>query len=207
MLLTSTSLAVLALIGSASSALADKVSLFCSASGTEYQLCSDAANAWAKETGNEVQINKMPASWDEALPLYQQLLAAKSPDIDVMLLDVVWVGMLKDQLLDLNTVVPKDEIAAHFPSTVAAGSVDGKLVAMPWYADTGLMFYRKDLLEKYKLPVPKTWAEMATTGPSWTASARQAMLICGAMSGRANPMRGLAAMQSNGWHRRVAARL
>ncbi|NEY91818.1 ABC transporter substrate-binding protein [Rhodobacteraceae bacterium KMS-5] len=150
-------------VAMASAAGADTVSLFCSASGAEYQLCSDAATAWAKDTGNEVKINKMPASWDEALPLYQQLLSAKSPDIDVMLLDVVWVGMLKDQLLDLNTVVPAEEIAQHFASTVAAGSVDGKLVGMPWYADTGLMFYRKDLLEKYGKPVPKTWAEMTDT--------------------------------------------
>ena len=147
----------------ASAASADTVSLFCSASGAEYELCSDAANAWAKETGNEVKINKMPASWDEALPLYQQLLSAKSSDIDVMLLDVVWVGMLKDHLLDLNAAVPKEEIDQHFASTVAAGSVDGKLVGMPWYADTGLMFYRKDLLEKYGKPVPKTWAEMTAT--------------------------------------------
>lgn len=88
-LLMSISLAGLALLGTTSPTLANSVSLFCLASGTKYQLRSDAANAWAKETGNEVQVSKMPASWDEALPLYQKLLAATPPDIDVMLLDVV----------------------------------------------------------------------------------------------------------------------
>lgn len=150
-------------LGATGMASAETVSLFCSSSGTEYELCSGAANAWAAETGNEVKINKMPAAWDEALPLYQQLLAAQSADADVMLLDVIWVGLLKDHLLDLRTVVPAEEIDQHFASIVDAGTVDGKFVAMPWYADTGLLFYRKDLLEKYGKPVPATWEELAAT--------------------------------------------
>lgn len=142
---------------------AETVSLFCSSSGAEYELCKNGAEAWAKKTGNEVKINKMPAAWDEALPLYQQLLSAQSQDADVLLLDVVWIGLLQNHLLDLSTVLPKEEVAANFPSTVAAGTVNGKFVAQPWYTDTGLMFYRKDLLEKYKKPVPKTWAEFTET--------------------------------------------
>lgn len=144
-------------------AAAATVSLFCSGSGLEYEMCSTAANAWAAETGNEVKINRMPASWDEALPLYQQLLAARSADIDVMIVDVIWVGILKEHLLDLATVLPPEEIDQHFPVITEAGTVDGKLVAMPWYTDAGLLFYRKDLLEKYGKPVPTTWAEFTET--------------------------------------------
>lgn len=142
---------------------AETVSLFCSSSGAEYELCKNGADAWAKQTGNEVKINKMPAAWDEALPLYQQLLSAQSQDADVLLLDVVWIGLLQNHLLDLADVLPKEEIAANFPSTVAAGTVNGRLVAEPWYTDTGLMFYRKDLLDKYKKPVPRTWSEFTQT--------------------------------------------
>ncbi|MBL8579486.1 MAG: ABC transporter substrate-binding protein [Mesorhizobium sp.] len=144
-------------------AQAATVSLFCSSAGAEYEMCKTAADAWAKETGNEVKINKMPAAWDEALPLYQQLLSAQSPDADVLLLDVVWIGLLQNHLLDLNEELSKEDIAAHFPSTVEAGTVNGKFVALPWYVDAGLMFYRKDLLEKYGKPVPKTWAELTET--------------------------------------------
>jgi trehalose/maltose transport system substrate-binding protein len=144
-------------------ASAATVSLFCSSSGAEYELCKQGAEAWAKSSGNEVKINKMPAAWDEALPLYQQLLSAQSADADVLLLDVVWIGLLQNHLLDLNAELPKEEIAAHFASTVAAGTVEGKFVALPWYTDTGLMFYRKDLLEKYGKPVPKSWAELTET--------------------------------------------
>ncbi|MBK1866928.1 ABC transporter substrate-binding protein [Taklimakanibacter albus] len=147
----------------AGQASAATVSLFCSSSGAEYELCKQGAEAWAKSSGNEVKINKMPAAWDEALPLYQQLLSAQSADADVLLLDVVWIGLLQNHLLDLNAELPKEDIAAHFASTVAAGTVEGKFVALPWYTDTGLMFYRKDLLEKYGKPVPKTWAELTET--------------------------------------------
>lgn len=155
--------AALLLANAALPARADTVSLFCSSSGSEYEICKAGADAWARQTGNEVRINKMPAAWDEALPLYQQLLSAQSTDADVLLLDVVWVGLLQKNLLDLNADLSKDDIAQHFPATVAAGTVNGRLVALPWYTDTGLMFYRKDLLAKYGKPVPKTWAELTET--------------------------------------------
>ena len=56
-------------------------------------------------------------------------------------------------------------IGEHLPAMVETSRVDGKLVAMPWFADAGLLYYRKDLLEKYKRPVPQTWAELTETAP------------------------------------------
>jgi trehalose/maltose transport system substrate-binding protein len=46
---------------------------------------------------------------------------------------------------------------------VANNTVDGKLLAMPWFTEAGLLYYRKDLLEQYHRPVPKTWEEMTST--------------------------------------------
>lgn len=144
-------------------AQAAEVSLFCSSSGVELELCQSGSEAWAKETGNTVKINKMPSNWDETLPIYQQLLAGKSGDADVLTLDNIWVGALAPHLVDLKQKIPAGEIDGYFKSSIADATVDGKLLAMPWYIDAGLLFYRKDLLEKYGKPVPKTWQELTET--------------------------------------------
>ena len=38
--------------------------------------------------------------------------------------------------------------------------VNGKVTALPAYADAMFLFYRKDLLDKYNMKPPKTWAEL-----------------------------------------------
>jgi len=141
------------------SAQAETISMFCGA--TDYDLCVKAGDAYKAKTGHEVKFNKMPALLDDAIPIFQQLLAAKSTDVDVLFLDVIWLGMFKANLLDLKDKIPQADIDAHFKSALEAGLLDGNLVAMPMYMDVGLMFYRKDLLDKYGFQPPKTWAELA----------------------------------------------
>jgi trehalose/maltose transport system substrate-binding protein len=146
---------------SAVSAQAETVSMFCSA--TDYELCEKGAAEWSKTSGHEVKINRMPQNLDDAIPIYQQLFAANSADVDVLYIDVIWLGMFKDHLADLTPLVPEEEVKAHFASATEAARLEGKLTAMPFYIDTGLMFYRKDLLEKYGKQPPKTWDELTTT--------------------------------------------
>lgn len=143
----------------AGAAQAETISAFCAP--TEFDFCTAVAEAWKAKTGNEAKINKMPALLDDAIPLYQQLLAAKSSDVDVLFLDVIWLGMFKANMMDLSTAIPKADQDKHFATTLDAAKLDDKLVAMPAYMDVGLMFYRKDLLEKYGKTPPKTWDELA----------------------------------------------
>ena len=138
------------------------ISLSCSALGKEFELCRQGAQAWAKRSGHGVRFVSTPNASSEQLALYQQLLAAHAPDIDVLQIDVVWPGILANHLLDLRAAAA-GSVQEHFPTIIANNTVGGKLVAMPWFADVPLLFYRADLLRKHRLSVPRTWEELTST--------------------------------------------
>lgn len=140
-----------------------KLTVACGANGIERQLCVQATEAWAKKTGNEVHIFSTPNESNERLSLYQQLLAAKSKDVDVFQIDTIWPGLLAVNFLDLSSKLTPEEKAAYLPQLLENNTVDGKLVALPWFTDAGVLYYRKDLLAKYKLPPPQTWEELGKT--------------------------------------------
>ena len=139
------------------------ISISCSSLGIEQELCQTAADAWAAETGNTVNLVSTPADANERLALYQQLLAAGSADIDIFQIDVVWPGILANHFIDLKEYISEDELADHFPALVANNVVGDRLIAAPFFVDAGLLYYRSDLLEKHGRAVPTTWAELAET--------------------------------------------
>ena len=49
----------------------------------------------------------------------------------------------------------------YLPVYAASNVVDGKVAAMPAFADAMFMYYRKDLLDKHKVAEPRTWDELA----------------------------------------------
>ncbi|MET0531845.1 MAG: ABC transporter substrate-binding protein [Microvirga sp.] len=144
------------------SARAAEISISCSALGREYEICKEGAEAWAKKSGHTVKLISTPNSATERLALYQQLLAAGAGDVDVFQIDVVWPGILGPHFVDL-TPKAQGQIDQHFPAIIQNNTVNGKLVAMPWFADAGLLYYRKDLLSKYNRSVPRTWEELTET--------------------------------------------
>jgi trehalose/maltose transport system substrate-binding protein len=117
---------------------------------------------WARKTGNKVEYYRRPMDVSTALQWCQQYWVAKSPDVDVFLIDVVWQGVAAPHAADLKKYYGEDEIKAYFPRIIENNTVDGKLVSIPLYTDAGILYYRTDLLEKYgyKEP-PKTWEELA----------------------------------------------
>ncbi|WP_222183132.1 ABC transporter substrate-binding protein [Geminicoccus harenae] len=153
--------AALAALMVGASAQAATISISCGSVGAELEFCRTGAEAWAKQTGNEVEIVSTPNSATERLALYQQLLAAGSGDVDVFQIDVVWPGLLGSHFLDLSGEFSQEEVSAHFPAIIENNTVEGALVAMPWFTDAGLLYYRKDLLEKYGLQPPETWEELS----------------------------------------------
>jgi len=149
------------------------ISVACSALGQELELCRTGAETWAKQTGHTVKIVSTPNSSTERLALYQQLLAAGAADVDVFLIDVIWPGILGDHFIDLKPYADGAE-PAHFQAIIDNNTVDGRLVAMPWFIDAGLLYYRKDLLEQHNEPVPSTWAQLTATAQKIQTAERAA---------------------------------
>lgn len=145
----------------------------CGAVGLELTLCREGAERWASATGHRIEVISTPNSTTERLALYQQLLGAGASDIDVLQVDVIWPGILAPHLLDLAPLAGA-ATDAHFPSIVANDTVGGRLVAMPWYTDAGVLYYRRDLLEKYGATVPRTWQELTATAARIQAAEREA---------------------------------
>jgi trehalose/maltose transport system substrate-binding protein len=115
-----------------------------------------------QEDGNKVEYISRPNDASATLRQFQQYWAAKSPDIDVYMVDVIWQGILAPHSVDLKKYFKEDEISKNFPRIIENNTVGGKLASLPWFTDAGIFYYRTDLLEKYgyKEP-PKTWEELA----------------------------------------------
>lgn len=143
-------------------AQAADISIAANSTGNNIQFLTEQIAKFEKATGNKVHIVSMPPSSSEQFSQYRLWLAAGNADIDVYQTDVVWAPQLADQFLDL-TEATKDVSSSHFPSIIASQTVNGKLVALPFYTDAPALFYRKDLLEKYGKAVPRTWSDMNTT--------------------------------------------
>jgi len=94
------------------------------------------------------------------------VMSAKDSTLDVLLLDIIRPA----QFAATGWTVPLDKdvgdraafLKRYLPAYAEADTVDGKLVALPAFADAMFLYYRKDLLDKYHLPVPQTWSELAT---------------------------------------------
>ena len=106
----------------------------------------------------------------QQLPLtaaHQKLLTAfaggSTPDLSQLgntwLPELAALGALEplQARVDASIVVqPRD----YFASIWATNVIDGALLGVPWYVDTRLLFYRKDLLEAAGFDAPpRTWAE------------------------------------------------
>lgn len=142
------------------SAQAASLGMASGATGGDLAFLRQELDKFEKMTGDKVTLVPMPSSTSDQFGQYRLWLAAGNSDIDVYQTDVIWAPQLADQFVDL-TAAAKDVAKSHFPSIIQSQTVNGKLVAIPFFTDAPALFYRKDLLDKYGLKPPATWDEMA----------------------------------------------
>jgi trehalose/maltose transport system substrate-binding protein len=118
------------------------------------------AKQFTKDTGIKVKVVPHPTASDASYAQIARVFSSKSSSFDVAMLDVVWPGAFAPYLVDLKPKLGK-QAKLHSKGIVQNDTVDGKLVAMPWFGDFGILYYRTDLLKKYgyKNP-PKTWTQL-----------------------------------------------
>jgi trehalose/maltose transport system substrate-binding protein len=130
--------------------------------GQELELTQAAAERYMDENPNvTVEVLDTPDMVQDRLGLYLQFFEAESSEVDIYQIDVIWPGDLAEHFVDLYDYGAADVAEEHFPAIVENNTVDGKLVAIPWFTDAGLLYYRTDLLEKYGYDgPPETWADL-----------------------------------------------
>ena len=57
------------------------------------------------------------------------------------MIDVVWPGAFAPYLVDLKPKLGK-QAKLHAQGIISNDTVDGHLVAMPWFGDFGILYYR-----------------------------------------------------------------
>ncbi len=116
----------------------------------------------AENPGIRVKDEPLPATTDEQHQFYVINLEGRSSDFDVLSMDVIWVQEFARAgwLRPLDGIFPPEEREEFFEGPVRAVTYRGSVYGIPWYIDAGILYYRKDLLEKYNLPVPRTWTEL-----------------------------------------------
>ncbi|KAI8852933.1 hypothetical protein BC829DRAFT_414079 [Chytridium lagenaria] len=102
-------------------------------------------------------------STTEYAGLLGSLLKVNSTEYDIYMIDVVWPGQYAESFLDIGPFVGEEVRKEHVEGIYNANNIGGKQVAVPFFADYGMLFYRTDLLEKYNFTgPPQTWEEMET---------------------------------------------
>ncbi|GGP88217.1 ABC transporter substrate-binding protein [Streptosporangium pseudovulgare] len=107
-----------------------------------------------------VTLLELPEAADEQRAQMVANLQAKSERYDVLGLDVVWTA----EFADAGWIVPLDRgmfpLGRFLPPVVDTAVYRGKLWAVPYTSNAGLLYYRKDLLAEQGFKPPTTWAEL-----------------------------------------------
>ncbi len=160
--------------------------------GGGHSLQQAAADAFTKETGIEVNFVEVPYQG-----VYDKLtaeIASGTSNYDVVTIDVVWNAAFAPHVEDLSDLFTDAVKADIPPALVADANVGGKMIGMPAWANTEIVFYRKDLWEDpanqaafkeqygYDLAPPATWQQWRDMAKFFTKDGMYGTNVIGATS-------------------------
>ncbi len=144
------------------------------ASGVNGQFEAKTLKSFVNRGGYQLRYIPTFESDNDRLEMYQQLLHNHSHQPDIFEIDVIWPPLLADDLVDLKPYIGSD-IDSFPPELIETYTVKGRLIAIPTFVDTGLLYYRSDLLKKYGFSgPPKTWDELERMAKAIQSGERRA---------------------------------
>lgn len=127
---------------------------------------SKVIEQFEKENPNiKVNYVELPENTDKKLQTINTILQAKDSSMDVFVGDVVWTPIFASAgwVFPLDDHLTDKEIKEHTPGSMAAYKYNEHIYGIPFFTDGGMLYYRKDLLEKYNKSIPATWTELVET--------------------------------------------
>ena len=129
------------------------------------------AKQFTKDTGINVKVVPHPTASDASYSQLARVFTSHGSSFDVAMIDVVWPGAFAPYLVDLKPKLGAQS-RLHAAGIVANDTVEGHLVAMPWFGDFGILYYRTDLLKKYGYSEPAH--DLGLSSSRWRRRSRTA---------------------------------
>lgn len=124
------------------------------AMGNEGKLLPDFVKKFEDANpGVTVEVTAVP--WDAAYQKFQTAIASGNvPDVAMM----PGLPVFKDAFAPVPDAI---DTSGMYPGAVSTGTIDGRLLEVPWYVDVRVLYYRTDLAEKAGWKkAPATWDEL-----------------------------------------------
>jgi multiple sugar transport system substrate-binding protein len=105
----------------------------------------------------------MPSDTGQYFDQLRTQFQAQDDSLTLIAGDVIWPAQFaaNGYILDLTDRFTESMRGKFLQGPVASNTYEGKVYGVPWFTDAGLLYYRKDLLDKagFSGP-PKTWEEL-----------------------------------------------
>jgi multiple sugar transport system substrate-binding protein len=143
----------------------------------------------AQHPNGKVTFHELPDNADQQRQQMIQNTQIKNPKMATLSMDVVWTAEFAAKQY-VEALPPEQFPTDSFvKATVDSATYFGKLYGYPSTSDGGLLYYRKDLLDKYQLQPPTSFDEMKAACDKIQAGEKDSKLGC--YAGQYNKYEGL----------------
>jgi len=130
----------------------------------------DGSGAWKAlieefgKTNSEIKIELVegPASTDSREDIYARSFMTGQSIYDLVYMDIMWTPKFASAgwVIPLDDLFPPEEQAKFVPGNLAGYKYQGKSYGVPLTSGTGMLLYRRDILEANNLKPPETFTDL-----------------------------------------------